>query len=79
MSAFDYINRTYGLSLKRGTRCEYTGNPDPNKPVPRQGSVTRADGAHIYIKFDGDKKSRGPFHPKWELRYLTIEPQHVGR
>jgi hypothetical protein len=71
MSEFAYINRTYGLSIKRGSRVEYTGNPDPHKPIPRQGSVTSADGAHINIRFDGDKKPSGPFHPTWELRYLA--------
>ena len=65
MSSFDYINRTYGLSVKRGSRVEYTGNN-----IPRTGVVTSADGQYINIKFDGDTKARGPFHPTYELRYL---------
>lgn len=42
MSGFDYIKRTYGLAVKRGTRVRYTGGKEP-----RLGTVTRADGAYI--------------------------------
>jgi hypothetical protein len=70
MTDFAYINRTYNLSVKRGSRVEYTGDPTKG---PRQGSVTSAAGAHLNIRFDGDTKSVGPFHPTWELRYLESE------
>lgn len=70
MSEFDYINRTYSLSMCRGSRVEYTGD----KAGPRQGVVTSASGAHINIRFDGDKKATGPFHPTWEMRQLTGAP-----
>lgn len=70
MSGFDYINRTYGLNLKRGSRVEYTGGK-----VARLGTVTSAAGAHINIRFDGETASVGPFHPTWEMRVLpTQEP-----
>jgi hypothetical protein len=67
MSDFDYINRTYGLSLKRGSRIEYTGNP---RSPAKLGSVTSADGHYINIRFDGEPKATGPFHPTWELRQI---------
>jgi hypothetical protein len=71
MSAFDYINRTYGLSLKRGSRVEYTGNRSKG---PQQGVVASAAGGYINIRFDGTNKIVGPFHPTWEMRQLHEEP-----
>ena len=68
---FDYINRNYGLSLKRGSRVEYTGNKALGA---QQGKVTSAAGAHINICFDGSTKSVGPFHPTRELRQLEPTP-----
>lgn len=70
MSAFDYINRNYGLSLRRGSRCVYTG--DGRR---REGTVASADGAYINIRFDdAPKKVAGPFHPTWELEYPEPRP-----
>lgn len=70
MTGFAYINSHYGLSVKRGSRVEYTGGKEP-----RFGSVASAAGPHLNIRFDDDpKKIVGPFHPTWEMRYLTEEP-----
>lgn len=64
-TSFAYVNHTYGLSLKRGTRCIYTGGGKP-----REGYVVSASGAHINIRFDdAPKRVDGPFHPTWELTY----------
>jgi hypothetical protein len=63
---FGYVNRAYGLSVRRGSRVEYTGDPRG----PKQGSVTSGQGQYINIRFDGDANPTGPFHPTWELRYL---------
>jgi hypothetical protein len=65
MSGFDYINRTYGLSVKRGSRVRYTGG----KQVERFGTVTGTEGAHLRICMDGDKYAQ-PYHPTWELEVL---------
>ena len=65
LMSLDYINKQYKLSIKVGTRVRYTGA----KPS-REGVVTGADGAHVLIRLDGDKNSF-PFHPTWELEYLT--------
>lgn len=70
MSDFTYINRTYGLNIRRGTRVRYTGGDKP-----RLGTVTEADGAHIDIRFDGAVGDAGPFHPTWKLEY---EPREVA-
>lgn len=73
MSDFDYINRTYGLSLKRGARVEYSGNDSRN---PKRGTVMKSDGAYIYVRFDdAPNKVVGPFHPTWEMRQVG-EPSH---
>jgi hypothetical protein len=66
---FAYINRAYGLTLKRGSRVEYTGDPQP-----KRGAVTSADGQYINVRFDGDAKPRGPFHPTWEMRQIEATP-----
>jgi hypothetical protein len=59
---FDYINRYYGLSLKRGMTCEFMG---------RGGKVTGVCGAYVLIKLDGDKKS-GKYHPTWMIEYGDV-------
>ncbi len=66
---FAYINKTYGLSLKRGSRVEYTGDREV-----KRGTVTSAAGAHINVRFDGSAASAGPFHPTWEMRQIETEP-----
>jgi hypothetical protein len=74
MSDFDYINRTYGLSLERGTRVRYTGGRGS-----RIGSVSCSDGQHIRILFDDCEEDEGPFHPTWELDVIAKpEPANNG-
>jgi len=70
MGRFDYINRTYGLSLRRGSRIEYSGD----KSGPRLGSVTSAAGQYINVRFDDTGSTAGPFHPTWSMRHLEEEP-----
>lgn len=68
MTAFDYINKHYGLNVKRGSRVEYTGSP---ARTPRHGTVVSSSGSHIHIRFDDEPgRVAGPFHPTSELRYL---------
>lgn len=62
-----YINKTYKLNLKVGTRCTYSGENRQGKS-PREGKVMGADGAHVLIKLDGDRHSF-PYHPTWRLEY----------
>ena len=72
---FAYINRAYGLNIVRGSRVEYTGDVKDGQRVPRQGSVTSGAGQYINVRFDDDpkKRSAGPYHPTWEMRYLDTE------
>lgn len=64
-TSFAYVNDTYGLHLKRGTRCVYTGGKEP-----RPGVVISAAGSHINIRFnDAPQRVVGPFHPTWEMQY----------
>lgn len=64
MSGLNYINRTYGLAVKRGTRVRYTGDKEP-----RFGTVTKADGAYLRIRMDDCRFSQ-PYHPTWEIEVL---------
>lgn len=63
--SFDYINRNYQLSVKKGSRIAYTGD---KKMGRRLGTVTGTHGAHLMIRLDGDKNSF-PFHPTWEIEH----------
>lgn len=63
---FEWINKTYNLNVKRGTRVAYT------KPghAGKVGRVTSVDRGYLRIRFDGDKKTYpAPFHPTWEISY----------
>lgn len=64
-SNMQYIRDTYGVPAKRGARVEYTGGQEP-----RLGTITGTGGCGVLIRLDGDKHSL-PYHPTWELRYLT--------
>ena len=70
MSDFGYINRAYNLSLGRGSIVEYTGD----KSGPKRGVVTSAEGQYINVRFDGEKRTTGPFHPTWEMRQIGGAP-----
>jgi len=69
MSGFDYINRTYGLSVNRGTRVRYTGDDAARKAGGRLGTITSTNGAYLRIRMDGDSFSQ-EYHPTWELEVL---------
>lgn len=56
---------TYRVPAKLGARVIYTGGHAPNR-----GTITAVQGTYIYIRFDGEKRSVGPFHPAWMIEYL---------
>jgi hypothetical protein len=64
MSEFDYINKTYDLSLKKNVPVE-------NKDGMR-GQVVRARGQYIYIQWDGYPEPKGPYHPTSDLTYPNV-------
>lgn len=49
-----YIRDTYGVPVKRGQRVIHEGRD--------HGTVTRGDGAHVRVRFDGEQYSQ-PCHP----------------
>lgn len=61
---FDAIRRYYGVSAKRGgrVRCVERGGE-------RLATILSCDGQYLWVRFDGEKRRRGPFHPHW-LSYL---------
>lgn len=67
INEFEYINRYYGLSIKKGTRVFYI-------PKNKTGTVAWGDGNYIYILWDGDLRPTGPYHPTSELVYIE-EPK----
>lgn len=56
---FDYINRTYGLTVRKGQRVTAYGKP---------GVVTGVNGAYVMIRRDGEKQAR-PHHPTDQVVY----------
>lgn len=66
MSEFDYVNEYYPVKLRRGTKVVHVRSG-------REGKVYRADGQYIYIMWDGDEKSTGPYHPTDGLEYPEAE------
>lgn len=62
----NYVERYYKVPARRGQRVRYT--PYQGKPV--EGVITRVPDQYIWIRFDGDKKASGPFHPTDGIEYL---------
>ena len=59
---FEYINRTYNLNFKNGSRVVYTGDS-----VPEYGTVVGTHDAYLEIKIDGDAEAEC-YHPTWKLQ-----------
>lgn len=63
--SFDYIRSAYNVPAKLGGRVRYTGGI-----AAQLGTITGASGGHLSIRLDGQKHAN-PFHPTWELEYLS--------
>lgn len=59
--SFDYIRRAYGVPARKGAKVKYKG---------RRGVVTGESNGYLKIRFDGEKRAHGVFHPTWEIEYL---------
>lgn len=59
---FAYINNHYGLAIKAHSRVTETS-------TGKSGQVTTADGAYIFIQWDGEARPKGPYHPTDGLQY----------
>jgi len=58
-----YFRDNYSIPLKRGAKVKY-------RYEDKIGTVLSADPCGVYVRFKGEKKRRGPFHPTWEIEYL---------
>ncbi len=64
-----YVRRYYGVPARRGGRVEWV----TSRGV-LAGTITRAT-AYVYVRFDGEKRSR-PLHPMEKgLAYLAPAPR----
>ncbi len=61
-SQFDYINNAYGLSLTKN--CAVV-----QPSTGRHGQVACAEGQYIHIRWDGEPRLMGPYHPTSDLSY----------
>lgn len=52
----EYVRRTYGVPAKRGMRISWTWRGD------RKNGVITSATSYVFVRFDGDKRSR-PLHP----------------
>jgi hypothetical protein len=59
---FGYINQYYGLKIKTNSRVVHSSG--------KMGQVSKADGNYIYIRWDGEPKESGPYHPTFELTHV---------
>jgi hypothetical protein len=57
--SFEYINNYYKTPAKKGMRVMIEN---------KIGTITSARGAHLLVKFDGEKHS-GIHHPTWGVVY----------
>lgn len=65
-AAYDYIQKTYGLTFRVGQRVRHT-------TTGKSGIVTREDrsqGHYVQVRFD-DKKFSAPCHPQ-ELEVVEV-------
>lgn len=65
--SFRYIQDYYKVPACEGRRVEYTGDL-----FPKQGVIVGVRGHYIRIHFDGEKHSKGVFHPTWKIEYLEM-------
>ena len=64
-----WVRKRYGVPAKRGGRILYTGC---GHRWP--GTIMSSSGGYINVKLDG-RKHASPFHPTWEIEYLTEVPR----
>ena len=54
-----YVRHYYGVPARRGMRVTVDGRP---------GRITCGNGAYMYVRFDGERRSRS-CHPTWRVEY----------
>lgn len=72
MSAFEYVQKTYGVPAEFGRRVKMSGRP---------GIIVEDRGHHIGINFDADKPGVvQSAHPTWKMENLGMgEPRKMTR
>jgi hypothetical protein len=62
---YDYVRGYYNVPAYVGVRVKFNG---------REGVLVdhRGAGQYVWILFDGDKGSRGPYHPTDAIEYLPL-------
>ena len=64
MSEMESLRRFYGVPARRGGRVAFTYQGR------REATILSARDHKLWLRFDGDTKRSGPFHPTWEIEYL---------
>lgn len=67
---YDYVRRYYGVPAFIGMRV---------RVQDRDGVLVKSRGdQYLYIRFDGETRSKGPYHPRDGITYLLAESKSVG-
>lgn len=59
-----YIRDLYGVAARRGGRVWF----DSGLGL-REARILSARGGYLYLRFLGESRRRGPFHPTWKIEY----------
>ena len=59
---------SYGVDTRRGRRVR--ANTEDPRRAGRTGTIVGYKGDGLRIRWDGDKRAQGPYHPLWALDYL---------
>jgi hypothetical protein len=57
---YEYINKTYGLNVEKGSKLKFIGF---------RATVVGSTGSRLIIQYDATGKRTGPIHPTWEIEY----------
>lgn len=68
------IRKARNVPAKRGMRVRYTGG----RRGPVEGTILSARGGYLMIRLDGTRNAL-PFHPTWELVYLSGSAEGTAR
>ncbi len=64
---YDYVRRHYGVPAYVGARVRIEN---------REGVLVRSTtGQYVEVRFDGERRVTGPYHPTDGIEYLPPSPQ----
>ena len=61
--SLQYIRDYYGVPAEEGERITYEAHDGP-----RTGTISRATGPHLLVRFDGEDFD-SVLHPQWHVTY----------